>query len=205
MLVWRTLLSWSEKSQLRRICSGRLLVRASQVTRLLAPELDPVWAALEQTGLPLLIHPHYGLALDQLEGFGHAMPVAVGFPLETTLCARLIFSGVLHRFPGVRLVGSHGGGTLPFLAGRLDAGWASDPGLVDRMPTPPSDVVDRLFLDSVLYHPRALLTAADLVGTDHLMFGTDHPFSIADPVANVAAIRMHLMIKTCSPFWRPLR
>lgn len=155
-----------------------------------APELDPVWAALEQTGLPLLIHPHYGLALDQLEGFGHAMPVAVGFPLETTVClARLIFSGVLHRFPGVRLVGSHGGGTLPFLAGRLDAGWASDPGLVDRMPTPPSDVVDRLFLDSVLYHPRALLTAADLVGTDHLMFGTDHPFSIADPVANVAAIR----------------
>ena len=155
-----------------------------------APELDPVWLALQESGLPLLVHPHYGLALDQLEGFGHAMPVAVGFPLETTVClARLVYAGVLHRFPGVRLVGSHGGGALPFLAGRLDAGWSSDPGLVSRMPTPPSDVLDQLFLDAVLYHPRALRTAADLVGAGHLMFGTDHPFSIADPAANLSAIK----------------
>lgn len=154
-----------------------------------APELDPVWSALERTGLPLLVHPHYGIALDELEGFGHAMPVAVGFPLETTVClARLVYAGVLHRFPGVRLIGSHGGGTIPYLAGRLDAGWASDPTLVDRMPTPPSEVIDRLFLDAVLYHPRALQAAADLVGTNHLMFGTDHPFSIADPAANISAI-----------------
>lgn len=154
------------------------------------PALEPVWAALESTGLPVLIHPHHGAALDELEGFGHAMPVAVGFPLETTIAlARLVFAGVLHRYPGVRLIGSHGGGTIPFLAGRLDAGWQSDPDLVDRMPTPPSDVLHRLFLDAVLYHPRALLATADLVGVDHMMFGTDHPFSISDPAANIAAIR----------------
>ena len=152
--------------------------------------LDPVWRALEETGLPLLVHPHHGAALDELEGFGHAMPVAVGFPIETTIAlARLIFSGVLHRFPGVRIIGSHGGGTIPFLAGRLDAGWRSDPRLADRMPTPPSDVIDRLFLDAVLYHPRALQAAADLVGVNHLMFGTDHPFSISDPQANIDSIR----------------
>jgi len=152
--------------------------------------LNPVWEALQETGLPLLIHPHYGIALDELEGFGHAMPVAVGFPLETTVAlARLLYSGVLHRYPGVRLIGSHGGGTIPFLGGRLDAGWRSDPGLVERMPTPPGEVIDRLFLDAVLYHPRALRAAADLVGVDHLMFGTDHPFSIADPEANILAIR----------------
>ena len=154
------------------------------------PALNPVWAALADTGVPVLIHPHHGAALDELEGFGHAMPVAVGFPVETTIAlARLVFAGVLHRYPGVRLVGSHGGGTLPFLAGRLDAGWRSDPELAQRMPTPPSDVLDRLFLDAVLYHPRALLAAADLVGVGHLMFGTDHPFSISDPAANIAAIR----------------
>ncbi|MCG3772585.1 MAG: hypothetical protein JW384_03800 [Nitrosomonadaceae bacterium] len=128
--------------------------------------------------------------MDELEGFGHAMPVAVGFPLETTIAlARLVFAGVLHRYPGVRVVGSHGGGTIPFLAGRLDAGWRSDPLLVDAMPTPPSEVLDRLFLDAVLYHPRALLAAADLVGVEHLMFGTDHPFSISDPSTNIEAIR----------------
>ena len=81
-----------------------------------------------------------------------------------------------------------GGGTLPYLAGRLDAGWRSDPRLAARAPEPPSGVLGRLFLDAVLYHPRALQAAADLVGTEHLALGTDHPFSIVDPVANLAAI-----------------
>ena len=154
------------------------------------PELDPVWAALAETGVPLLLHPHHGSATDELEGFGHAMHVAVAFPIETTVAlARLVFAGVLHRYPGVRIIGSHGGGTIPYLAGRLDAGWRSDPSLVERMPTPPSEVLDQLFLDAVLYHPRALRAAADLVGVDHLMFGTDHPFSISDPAANISAIR----------------
>ena len=154
------------------------------------PELNVVWAALEKTGVPLLVHPHRGAAMAELKGFGHAMPVAVGFPLETTIAlARMVFAGVLHRFPGVRIVGSHGGGTIPFLTGRLDAGWRSDPSLANAMPTPPSEVLDRLFLDAVLYHPRALLAAADLVGVKHLMFGTDHPFSISDPATNIEAIR----------------
>ena len=122
-------------------------------------------------------------------GIGHALPVAVGFPVETTIAvARLVFGGVLHRYPDLRIIASHGGGTLPYLAGRLDAGWRSDPSLSTRAPSPPSSVLGRLFLDAVLYHPRALRAAADLVGTEHLAFGTDHPFSIADPVANLAAI-----------------
>lgn len=154
------------------------------------PDLDAVWSALERTRLPLLIHPHHGSAMDELGDFGHALPVALGFPIETTVAlTRLLFAGVMHRYPGLRLVGSHGGGTLPYLVGRLDAGWRSDPALEGRMPTPPSDVTSRLFLDAVLYHPRALQAAADLVGVEHLAFGTDHPFSIADPAANVDAIR----------------
>jgi aminocarboxymuconate-semialdehyde decarboxylase len=154
------------------------------------PALEPVWRALEETGMPLLLHPHHASAMDELGGFGHALPVALGFPVETTVAlTRLLFAGVLHRHPGLRIVGSHGGGTLPYLAGRLDAGWRSDPALSKRAPTPPSDVMPRLFLDAVLYHERALRAAADLVGPDHMAFGTDHPFSIADPDANLAAIR----------------
>ena len=151
--------------------------------------LGPVWEALERTGLPWLIHPHYAAAVEELRGFGHAFPVAMGFPFETTIAvARLVFAGVIRRHPGMRVIASHGGGTLPYLAGRLDAGWASDPSLLERLPDPPSGDLGRLYLDCVLYHQRAMRTAAELVGTGKLSFGTDHPFSVADPVANLRAI-----------------
>jgi predicted TIM-barrel fold metal-dependent hydrolase len=151
--------------------------------------LEPLWAALAEIRLPLLIHPHYAAAADQLKGFGHALPVSVGFPFETTIAvARLVFAGVLHRHADLRLICSHGGGVLPFLAGRVDAGWRSDASVRARLPEPPSSSMARLYLDAVLYHQRALAAAADLVGGDRMVYGSDHPFSIADPDANLAAL-----------------
>jgi predicted TIM-barrel fold metal-dependent hydrolase len=151
--------------------------------------LEPLWEALARTGLPWLVHPHNAAAVDELRGFGHAFPVSMGFPFETTIAvARLVFAGVLARHPRLRVIASHGGGTLPYLAGRLDAGWASDPGLAHRLPHAPSKDLERLYLDAVLYHERAMRAAADLVGVEKLAFGTDHPFSVADPEANLAAI-----------------
>ena len=148
-----------------------------------------MWDEIERSRLPLLIHPHYAAAVDELRGFGHAFPVALGFPFETSIAlARLVFAGVLGRHPGLRVVGSHGAGTLPYLAGRLDAGWASDPSVKDRLSHPPSEDLSRLYVDSVLYHPRAMRAAADLVGTTKMAFGTDHPFSVADPETNLDAI-----------------
>jgi aminocarboxymuconate-semialdehyde decarboxylase len=151
--------------------------------------LEPLWDELGTSGLPLLIHPHYAAAVEELRGFGHAFPVALGFPFETTIAlARLVFAGVLGRHPGLRIVGSHGAGTLPYLAGRLDAGWASDSRVKDRLPYRPSEDLARLYVDCVLYHPRAMRAAADLVGATKMAFGTDHPFSVADPEANLDAI-----------------
>lgn len=151
--------------------------------------LEPLWDELDRSELPLLIHPHYAAAIDELRGFGHAFPIALGFPFETTIAlARLVFAGVLGRHPRLRIIGSHGGGTLPYLAGRLDAGWASDPSVKGRLAYPPSKDLSRLYMDCVLYHARAMRTAAELVGSSRLAFGTDHPFSVADPEANLDAI-----------------
>jgi predicted TIM-barrel fold metal-dependent hydrolase len=151
--------------------------------------LEPLWDELARSSVPLLIHPHYAAAVEDLRGFGHALPVALGFPFETTIAiARLVLAGVLGRHPELRIVASHGGGTLPYLAGRLDAAWASDPNVKARLAHPPSEDLARLFVDAVLYHPRALRAAADLVGVTKIVFGTDHPFSVADPQANLDAI-----------------
>lgn len=154
--------------------------------------LEPVWESLARTGTPVLVHPSDGVALDALGGFGHTLPIALGFPFETTVAlTRLVLAGVLQRHPGLTVVAAHGGGTLPFLAGRLDAAWRSDPEARRRLQVPPSTQVALLHTDALVYHPRAVRAVVDLVGP-RVMFGTDHPFSVADPDANLTAIRTAL-------------
>mgnify|MGYP001080806132 CR=1 FL=1 len=79
--------------------------------------LEPVWQALDDTGLPWMLHPSDGLGIAEMEGYGQALPIALAFPFETTLAVtRYVLAGVMRRHPHVRLLVSHGGGTLPFLA-----------------------------------------------------------------------------------------
>lgn len=152
-------------------------------------ELEPLWQALAEIGLTLFLHPHYSAAADQLRGFGHALPVSVGFPFETTIAlARFIFAGVLHRHPGLRMLVAHGGAAIPTLAGRMDAAWRSDPSTHARLPTPPSESIARLYLDLVLYQERTMRLAEDTAGIGKLSYGTDNPFSVSDPVVNGAAL-----------------
>ena len=151
--------------------------------------LTPLWEQLDQTELPLFIHPHDGVATDDLAGYGTSLPLALGFPFETTIAlAKLVLAGVLHRFPRLRILAAHGGGTLPFLAARLDVTWRSDPTAKAALDVAPSEQLARLYLDAVLYHPRALRAAASLVGADRMVFGTDHPFFSADPRTSLDAV-----------------
>jgi predicted TIM-barrel fold metal-dependent hydrolase len=151
--------------------------------------LEPVWQALDDTRLPWMLHPSDGLGVAEMEGYGHALPIALAFPFETTLAVtRFVLAGVMRRHPKIRLLVSHGGGTLPFLAARLDTIWRADPSARTRLPDEePSALLARLYLDAITYHPRSLAAAVDLAG-DKLAFGTDHPFAVADPEGNLAAI-----------------
>jgi predicted TIM-barrel fold metal-dependent hydrolase len=142
-----------------------------------APELEPVWDALSATGLPIFVHPHYAVAIDQLGGFGTILPLGIGFPIETSIAvARLILSGGLERHPGIRLLVAHAGGVLPYLAARLDVSWRGDEEAKKLLTVAPSEALSGVWLDSVVYHRRGLRAAEDLVGKDRILFGTDHPF-----------------------------
>lgn len=152
--------------------------------------LDPVWSVLAETGTPMLVHPHFGLGLSAMDGFGHSLQLALAFTFETTTAlSRLVMSGVLDRHPDLSVIGSHGGGTIPYLAGRLDGCWAPDDVARARRQLPPTSGLSRLYLDALVYHPRALRAAADLVSAERMVFGTDHPFAIADPEVNIRSIR----------------
>jgi aminocarboxymuconate-semialdehyde decarboxylase len=150
--------------------------------------LEPVWAALAAGGVPLMVHPMMSVLPADLTGYGIALSAGIGFPFQTTVAlARLVLAGVLDRHPDLRVVAAHGGGALPFLIGRLEGTHHGEPGDV-----PLRESARRLFLDAALYEPDAVKMAADLVGTERLLFGTDHPFPNADVARITDAIRSGL-------------
>lgn len=175
------------------------VVTSPRITGLLFddPQLDPFWKELEQVGLPLFVHPENGIALKDLEGYRHTLPVGLGFPMETTIAlSRLIFGGVLQKYPSLRILVAHGGGCLPYLAGRLDAAWNSDIEVKNRLNKPPSQFIQKLYLDALVYAGPALQAAFRLVGAHHLLFGTDQPFSVSDPEKNIKMLQTELVNET---------
>jgi aminocarboxymuconate-semialdehyde decarboxylase len=150
------------------------------------PSLDPIYAALESQNQPIFLHPHYGLPSSvygpRANDYGHVLPLALGFPLETTIAVtRMLLSGVFDRYPNLSVLLAHSGGTLPFLAGRIesciqhDGHLHSQPGFAARRNV--WDVLKtNIYLDAVVYGEAGLKAAVQASGADRLMFGTDHPF-----------------------------
>ena len=105
--------------------------------------------------------------------------------------AGLILSGVLERFPDLRLCVVHGGGFAPYQIGRLDKGFREKPGLVGANITQaPSEYLKEIYVDTVVHDPAALGYLIHYLGPERILLGTDYPFEMgeADPVAFVRSV-----------------
>ena len=140
-----------------------------------APMLDPFWEAASELGAVLYIHPMFGCGDPRLADF--AMINAVGRGLDTTTAvARLLFTGHFLKYPGMKVVLSHGGGALPFMLGRLQHNAAIHPGQF----ADPTEGFRRLYHDTVLLDSDALRFVASKTDATQLMMGSDYPFPIGD-------------------------
>jgi aminocarboxymuconate-semialdehyde decarboxylase len=147
------------------------------------PSLDPFFATAEEVGAPLLLHPYvYMLGLRTVPGFERFfLQNNIGNMVETHVAAaRLMLGGVFDRHPGLRVQLSHGGGGLTYQLARLDHTYRLREQVREVAQRPPSDYVGNLLFDTVVYDPQPLRFLIDLVGADNVVFGTDHPFDIAD-------------------------
>ena len=142
------------------------------------PSFLPVLEAAVDLDVPLFLHPTTPSPADAF--LDYRLVATVGFTVDTTLAvARLIFSGVLDRLRGLKLVASHLGGCLPYLAERLDRGYAAYPEC-KRASRPPSAYIKEIYIDCVSFEPLAVDFARKLVGAGRLMVGSDYPHQIGD-------------------------
>jgi aminocarboxymuconate-semialdehyde decarboxylase len=143
--------------------------------------LDPFWAKAQALGLPVLIHPVLVGPAPRAAKFGLAQVAQYTF--DTTLgVGSLLMSGVLDRFPKLKLVLSHGGGAYPYLAGRFDVMHRRMDRAAqgDVSAKAPSAYASQMAYDSIVHAPKALRFLIDLVGLENVVLGTDYSFPPAD-------------------------
>ena len=139
--------------------------------------LEPLWDTAESLGVLIFIHPHRVMGGDRMKV--HFLGNVCGNPFETTLAAmRLYFAGVFTNWPRLRILLAHGGGTLPYLAGRAVHASRHAPGF-DRAVEHPDSILQCFYYDTLLHDPRALTFMIESIGPDRIAAGTDTPFPMS--------------------------
>ncbi len=145
-----------------------------------APRFDPFWEAAEELGAAVFVHPWDMMGMDQLTDYW--LPWLVSMPAETSraICS-LMMGGVLNKYPNLRVAFAHGGGSFPATLGRIDWGFQVRPDLCQtRTTTPPRDLIDRIYLDTLVHDPQALSFLVNRFGPERLALGTDYPFVLGE-------------------------
>ena len=149
------------------------------------PVLDPFWKTAMDCEAFVLLHPHYTIEVPRLQK--DFLRNLVGNPLDTMLAAFSLWrGGVFERYPLLRICLSHAGGYFPFAAGRFDKGFFVR-NEFSKMPNPPSSTLEHFYCDTIQHDPEALRFVFEKTGLDHMLMGTDYPFTMGDldPLASI--------------------
>ncbi len=145
-------------------------------------EARPFFELVTGLGIPLMMHaPSVGFGEERM--WEYRLASSVGRPFDECLAiSRMIVRGVFERFPGVKFVGCHLGGGICEVIGRMDYAYTLgdkasglgtyEPLLITKRP---SDYLRGLYMDTVAYHPPAVMCAYQTVGAKRLLFGSDAP------------------------------
>jgi len=145
-------------------------------------EALPFFQLATELDVPVVIHPpSVGFGEERMRDYRLAS--SIGRPMDGALAiARLIVRGIFEKFPTLKLVGTHLGGGICEMIGRMDYAYrlqdeayflgSYEPMLIKH---PPSHYLKMMYLESTCYHPPAARCAFETVGADHFIFGTDSP------------------------------
>jgi aminocarboxymuconate-semialdehyde decarboxylase len=140
----------------------------------------PLWERIEQLNMCVMVHPWEMMGEDQMKKYW--LPWLVGMPAETARAmASLIFAGVMDKFPGIRWMFAHAGGSFIPTIGRLEHGFNCRPDLVAvDNPNNPRNYLGQFWVDSATHDPELLHYILKKQGSKKVALGTDYPFPLGD-------------------------
>lgn len=140
---------------------------------------DAFWAKAEELAVPVFMHPGGADNIVREEAFDGAGDLGniIGNPLETSaFLTRMIFEGTLDRFPGLKVIGSHGGGYLPSYLGRTEVACEVRNNANCANTKLPSEYLkDQILVDSMVFSEEGLRHLVAEIGASQLVYGTDIP------------------------------
>ena len=141
------------------------------------PGLEPVWAMAEELEAFIFIHPTTTAGGDRLKDY--YLKNFIGNPLDTTIAAAsLVFGGVLHRHPGLRIFLSHGGGFIPYQKHRFIHGWGERDEPQVSLKVSPEASLDLFLFDTILHGRKPLEFLIAEAGADRVLLGSDYPYDM---------------------------
>ncbi|HXQ49744.1 MAG TPA: amidohydrolase family protein [Stellaceae bacterium] len=149
------------------------------------PRHDPFWEKAQGLDAAIFMHPA-GNTDPRMKRHGRL--TSIGQQVEEALAvSSLVYDGVMDRFPRLKIAIAHGGGFLPYYAGRLDFFHRS--GYSRQLQGDFSSYLPRFFFDSIVFNRDMLEFLAHKVPAGQIMLGSDYPFGESDPVAFVRGAR----------------
>lgn len=140
------------------------------------PMFNPVLEELNRRGAVVYSHPgEPACCLNLIPGL---RPNPIEYGTDTTRMAMsLVVNKVPSRFPNIKFILSHAGGTTPFLIGRFDG---ENSHRLDE-PAPVGSTLEALrtfyYDTAATFNPAAMFATKKVAGMDRIVFGTDYPYS----------------------------
>lgn len=147
------------------------------------PNFAPVLEELNRRSAIIFVHPTISCCAMPI---AHVNRVAIDFPTDTTrTIADLVYSGSLMRFPRIRWIFSHGGGTVLMLTPRLAGGGLTPEQKAAVIPNGFDHELQKLYYDvaSVALSPIPMAAVFKGIPMNHLLFGSDIPFYTIERIA----------------------
>jgi aminocarboxymuconate-semialdehyde decarboxylase len=162
-----------------------------------SPEYRPFFEEANRKKAAIFIHPMLPANTEPFREY--VLGPLVAFPCDTTLAvAKLCFAGVFRELPDIRWIVAHAGGAIPWLMERLDNGFRDFAECRENIDELPSVYLKELYYDTVTFSPYTLNMLRDLVGTDHMVMGSDFPHllgSIDRAVSSIEGLNVPVVEK----------